>query len=888
MRKTILLILSFTWPAIAGTIPVLGQTNGCGIRTLAADSPEELLQGRISGVQVTASDRNPAAAFNVTIRGVNALHGNSEPLWIVDGTILNPSTTDVDKTLWNDPTDYQPLQNALQAINPMDIERIEVLKDISATALYGAMGANGVILITTKHGTADRFRIDWHSDISISFATRKPAMLDAQTYREFQQRLTGETPSYADPVDWQKEALRTAISQHHYMAVSGRQDKAEYYIAGMYRRTEGLLPGDAGQSGNFKINYERRMSRMLVIGSNILAYYGRNTMSQTTALAGFDSATTLLSTAIPFRDCETGNFDLRNSNYEDNSYEYRLIPSLFFTVNILPGFKLHTVAGVDYRDKVRTRWFGKGTPRGDENNGVAARSSLAFMHYNLKNLLSYERHFGRHFVKAAAGVELNGHRRATEAVIGYDYFNHSLKADGIGMATRFADPHKFKTREWMKAAIATVDYTFADKIVVQGIFRADHTADFDPDGPVYYPAGSIAYHMEKEPFLQNSRILSKLTLRGGWGKAGMQQTAPYDWLAYYNPNPDAPSVELKDRPAYSMLWRTASREYNIGMDLGFLKNRITASVAFYDKQTDDRLRVWKEQEGYVHTSSGTLRNRGIETEIHVIALSDRTTRWEIGANIAFNRNEVLSTDYEYGQAIGMIDGEWVSATVNRVGNPVSSFYGLKAQGIVKEHNMLATPPYKGQRLQPGDVKFIDIDGNYTVDNNDRTIIGDPHPLFTAGLYSSFSYKNLHVDVTFRGVYGNDILNLNLLSEENAAGNNNIRQSAYRGAYSPENTRTDTPRIGALGLNEISSRQVEDGSFLKLSDLTIAYDFPIQGSKWIESIRVNFCARNLFVLTKYKGWDPEVNSFADDVSRYGIDSGSYPGCRTFTFGISASF
>lgn len=888
MRKPILLILLFAWLATAGVASSHGQSKVGDIRPLGANSPEKLLQGRIGGVQVTASDGNPMSAFNITIRGVNSLRGNSEPLWIVDGVILTPSSMDVDKTLWNDPTDYQPLQNALRAIPPMDIERIEVLKDISATALYGAMGANGVILVTTKRGTVDRFRIDWHSDISLSFAAHKPEMLGADIYREFQQRLIGAAPDYADPVDWQKEAFRTAVSHNHYVSVSGRQDKAEYYIAGMYRNTTGVLPGDSGQSGNLKVNYSRRMSKVLILGSNILAYYGQNGMSQTTTPVGFDSSTTLLTTAIPFRDTGTGNFDIRSRNYEDNSYEYRVIPSLFFTVNILPGFKLHTVAGVDYRDKVRTRWFGKGTPQGDENNGVAARSTLTLMRYNLNSMLSYGRHFGCHFVKIAAGVELNGNRRSTEAVIGYDYFNHSLKADGIGMATRFADPHKFTTHDWMKSAVATAEYVYDDKIVVQGILRVDNTPDFDSGCSVYYPAGSIAYHLEREPFLRDNNVLSKLTLRGGWGKAGMQQTGPYDWITYYNPGPKCPIVELKDRPEYSMLWRTYSREYTAGIDFGILKNRITASVTFYDKQTEDQLRVRKEQAGYVFATSGELRNRGIEAEVNAIAYAGKTTRWEIGTNFAFNRNKVLAADYEYGQAVGLIGGEWTPATVNRVGSPVSSFYGLKAQGIVKEHNMLSTPPYKGQRLQPGDVKFIDMDGNFSIDDDDRTIIGNPHPKFTAGLYSNFSYKNLHVDITFHGVYGNDILNLNLLAEENVAGSGNVRRDSYRKAYSTENTGSNHPRIGAVGLTEISSRQIEDGSYLKLSNLTVAYDFPIRGTKWIKSIRMNFCAENLFVISKYKGWDPEVNSFSDDVSRYGIDCGSYPGCRTFTLGVSATF
>lgn len=884
MSNIRIFVLLCAFGVLCGTPNIAAQALSDRLAKETLDSPEKLLQGRVSGINVTAADSDPMAAINVHIRGINALRGTSEPLWIVNGIMLNSTSIETDKGFWNYDFDYHSLQNSLRSINPMDIESIEVLKDLSATAIYGSRGANGVIIIKTKQGVAKKKAYTYfHTDVSLGITKKPFEMLDPGEWLDYRRSLTGSAPDYKRPVDWQDEARRLAVSNNNYLSLGGSVGSSQYYMSVGTKLLNGVMPGTSGQQYNISLNMDTPLAKWFRVKTNVLLAYGSNDIGQNANRVGSSTTTLSMLTSVPFRDFEGENYATWRNHYQDKSSEYRVLPDVSLLFNIHKTLKLTIFGGVDYRSKSRDRWIGRLLDNGAPYNSIASAGMMTRLGYNTSVQLDFSRHFGKHLLEASLGGELHGSKRFTNVAVGNDFFNDKLQADGIQMATNFAPIHQFR-RNWSTwSVLGRVKYEFNDIVSLDVSLRSDKTVRIDRKSTLY-PGAQLELDIRRLAGITGA--VSRLSVSGGWGRAGMQTIEPYDMTRYYCAAP-YPEYSDSEAPGYTMLWRTKSDEYNAGFDLGLFGNHLTLATRYYNKETDDRLSILKSKNS-VFSTGGSLRNRGVEATLEGIILKEKKLRWSAGLVVAYNRNEVLTNDYAYGLSIGTVAGENLPSNISMAGHAVGSFYGLRSQGIVKADNLLMTPPFYGNKLVEGDVKFIDTTHDYRIDNADKTIIGNPIPKVTGGLHTTFEYGNFHVDMTFSGAFGHDILNLNDLYLRNTSAEGNILADTYRKAYSPTHTDTNHPRLGAVGTDLISSRLVQDGSYIKLANINVAYTFRMKKSSWIKTLRLNASANNLFTITGYDGWSPEVNSFADDVTRLGIDYGSYPSYRTIILGLSATF
>lgn len=876
-----------------------------------AVSPDVLLKGRISGVRVSATDGNPVGAMITNIRGANSVRGNSDPLWIVDGVMLNPSHLDVTSMFWKHPeSDYTSPQNTLLTINPADIESIQVIKDLSAAAIYGARGANGVVIINTRQATnEDGFKLTWNSNVSFLTPIKNgPDMLGLTDYANFQQQLGNSTSGLDGDVSWQDRMLKNAVAHNHHLSVSGVKEKIRYYVAANIKKMDGVLPGNDSWQGGFRMNFDMRANKLFSFGARMQIAYADLNMSKGTTLLGAPSLTTSVLTTAPALNA-LYTPDGWKSDYDDHSQEYRMLPTIYFALDFMPGLRLDVNFGVDYRAKDRLMWFGQQTWFGrvsddNEKGGAASISTMQAFQFNSRMQLSYDGTFaGKHRVTGRAGVEFFGNRHLFNNQHGLGYDIHDLRAKGVFGSSGKPYPHNYEMVYNQFGFFAGAGYEYGGIIGFDVMARMDRTKKYEDDFKIY-PAVNVKWNI-RNTFMPESGVFSDLSLRGGWGKAARETAAPFDfYTSYYNgtvmEQPESEAVH----PFFDTFVRTTSEEFNAALDFGFLGNRILFSAGYYSKKTTDRFsiykfgtnkiseylysRYWFYTDGSLwHSEQTGLSGSGLEFDLSAQIIKKGDWRWDASVNLATWKGEVksVSADDVHGLSIGM--GEAGIANVNIVGEVPRALYGFRGNGMVTDANVGSAPSFFGLAPGTGDVLYH-AEGN-DVGYGDRGVIGNPHPKIYGGFSTSVGFKRFSLDIALEGAAGHDILNLDRMMTENVSGTGNISRDAFLNARTAGATGTpSSPRFGAAGLGVISDRYVEKGDYLRLSDIRLSYDIPLGNVKWIESIGVWFNVHNAAVFTGYSGWDPEVSSFGTNNSRMGIAYGGYPGARSFTLGVSATF
>ncbi len=904
---------------------------------------DKLLQGKAAGVQVITGSSAPGGAVSVQIRGTSSFNTSGEPLYVVDGIILNSVSQDVQNPIGSS---GQEAQNALTSINPQDIESIEILKDASATAIYGSLGANGVILITTKSGTSDVPRIDWTTSVEIANSSKKIPLLNLMQFLEYADAIgyTVDDRDFLIEEDWQDYTMRTSLSYNQRLTVSGRTDKTRYYIAGGYLDNQGILKNTNVQQGDVRMNFDVDISSLISIGTKFTYSNRINNMTQGTEPGGTQNATRATNMmrqmlgskpylfnefAESFDDDEIRGTEIWLQNYDDISKENRINTVAYANLNIAKGVSFRTTAGMDFRDKTRTRWYGMYID--NARNGRAGIGQLNAFRWNVDNILNINKDINKsNRINFMLGMSLSSNLNKNSIVEANDFPDHEFRAGGIKNA-RSVVPGYNENKSALLSYYTRLVYSLKDRYILTGTYRADGSSRFAPGNKYsFFPSFAFAWRVNEEEFMKNFTSITNLKLRLGWGEVGNQALSPYQTLTTYNsirmadPNSnynltDNGSFIIGVKPSILanklLRWET-SEQTNIGIDLGLLKNRINLIVDVYDKTTKDLLQDIDipPQSGFSNMwiNRGKIQNKGLEISVDGALINKRNFSWSINGNISFNRNKVID--------LGKPDAQWGSiyapaflgrdigndntyfkmpANIYIEGRPVGLFYGFKTDGLVSEEDVASgnLPLYRGKPLQPGDIKYVNVnddDGLNEINDADKTIIGDPNPKFVYGFGNSISYKRLSLTMMFTGVYGNQIVNGNLLQEEdtapaNPAGNiNNIRADAFYKAWTPENQNTKYPRLRKTNNSgDFTDRIVEDGSYLRLSNITLSYNVPLKDS-WVRNIGMSFTARNLFILTSYSGWDPDVSSFPGGDQRVGVDWGSYPATRSYIFGLNMSF
>lgn len=919
---------------------------------------QSYLQGRAAGVYVQGNGANPGSPSSIRIRGANSLRGDNEPLYVVDGIIVNSSTEDAADPL-SGGNSYLAPQNGLTGLNPQDIESIEILKDASATAIYGSRGANGVILITTKQGASDRAKVTYNTFVRVGQATNLVEMLATEDYLDYQndvRTIRGFEPlfyQYSDgslaeyqqsadfmeansadiprleAVDWYEDIFETAITQNHRLNVSGGGERGNFYLAAGYLKNEGIIPGSSAQVGDILLNFRQKLTDRLQVQTRISGAYTYNQISKGTENLGGSNNSIIrqITLGAPVRGF-TGN-NLTEEvvdnvdgprawlvDYDDDSGEFRTLAAVTLDYKISDAFTYRLRTGGDYRNKQRQLWYGTSIFRGRLRNGEAGISTLDRFRYNIDNTLMFKKQVGKgQRINGTVGVVWDATQVEQSSYSASDFANKDLRYNGITLGQTFEPLRYDRQNEALLSFLGRVNYTYKNRYLLTASFRSDGTSKFvDENKFSFFPALALGWRISNEKFLRSQNWLSDAKVRIGWGLTGSQAIRPYQTLARFGPTANLLSdaegngitaVLPLNLANPNLIWETTN-QFNAGIDFELKEGRYSGTIDVYHKRTYDLLQQLNlgPSAGFTSfvTNQGDLINRGVELALNAHILEGKF-KWEVRGNVSLNRNEITDLglpltqfgNQQYAAFLGsnVSGGNFfkVPANIFIEGQPAGLFWGFATDGIVSTPAQLENAPsVQGIATQLGDVRYVDQNGDGNVNEEDLTIIGDPNPDLIYGFGSDFSYGRLELSLFFNGVYGRDIANGNLAQEGLAIGNssNNVRAAAYLDAWSSENPDGAYPRLTYEGFGDFTDRLVEDGSFLRLSYVSLSYTLPPGVINGFQSIKGFVSGQNLLLFTNYSGFDPEVDSFSYDPSRQGIDWGSFPNQRSITFGLNASF
>tara|TARA_B100000945_G_scaffold318597_1_gene323815 strand:+ start:1945 stop:5148 length:3204 start_codon:yes stop_codon:yes gene_type:complete len=932
---------------------------------------DQLLQGRAAGVQVTQNAANPNSGISVRIRGTNSLRGNNEPLYVVDGVIISSAGEGTQGTGGFGNTG-QEQQNGLNGINPRDIESMQILKDASATAIYGSRGANGVVLITTKKGKKDKNDINVFYTSSFRSLSKRIDVLDPMEYIDYDndvQEWAGNPRNWeliddtvygysgnvlqAEPAsltDWQDEVLQVGKSTNFGASVSGGSEKGDYYISAGFNDQAGLVKNSGFKSGDIRINVNQNVTDNLKVEARFSAFFSESDFSEGGDLIG--NKQSFVRNILSFRPANPSiiddftdpdlaqDDDDFNANpytwiddYHDESVEDRLIGSLSVKYDFpIKGLSYEFKAGGNMRSKDRRRFYGVTTFQGAVNNGMLVLNGLNQKSYQVNNFLRFNRNFNKnHRVNATLGVtyDVRDVEKSVYIVTNFDSTQLTVRQPFLGsnITTPLA---YFAQDQKMFSLLGRFNYTFRDKYVLTSTFRRDGVSKFSEDNRYgFFPSFAFAWRAGSEDYIKDLDLFSNLKVRAGWGQIGNHGIGSYATLSNFGSDPSVlygtpgngttiPLI-LNNIANEQLTWET-TEQINVGVDFGFLNGRISGTLDVYDKTTKDLLQVAPipTSSGFSNISlnRGELENKGIELGLDIAALESEDLNLSIGGNIAFNRTKIVNLGlppadilidgklekraFYQGQSISR--GQHFSHPANAFidGEEAALFYGWKTDGVFQQDDQMYL--IDGVMSEPGDLKIVDSNGDGEVNTLDRTIIGNPNPDFVYGFNINASYKDLSLSMLFNGVEGNQIANgaTPQLGTAMAEGGNfarNIMSDAYFNAWTPENQNTTYPKVGYqkhINRRTMTDNFLEDGSFLRLNNVTLAYDVPVNqlftGASAFKpsKLSVYITGQNLFTWTDYTGFDPEVTSFMWTGLIQGVDWHSPPNAKNILVGINMNF
>jgi TonB-linked SusC/RagA family outer membrane protein len=918
-----------------------------------SNSIDQLLQGRAAGVQVVQNGGNPGSGISVKIRGTNSLRGNNEPLYVVDGVIISSAGEDVLPAGVGNIG--QESQNGLNGINPRDIESIQVLKDASATAIYGSRGANGVVVITTKKGKSGKVNIEAFSNTSVRVISKKYDVLDPYGYAAYVNEVNagnGIVPRYiiddyaiygvdittgaisdvpARSYHWQDEIYRSGISRKVGGSVSGGTDSGNYYISAGFDDQQGIVPTSSFKSGDMRINFNQDLNDKLILEARMSGYLSSTNFAESGDLLG-GSNQSFIKQVISFRPIITEEFedfgeDLDISNpfswindFEDISKESRYIGNLALTYKLpVQGLRYQVKIGGNIRTKERRRFFGTTTWQGNNANGSLQITGLNNSSFQVNNFLRFNRTLKRkHRINSVLGITYDVRKVNNNIYAVEDFVTTQFTTQNPAFGQVVTRPLTFiKGDQQIFSLLGRVNYTYDNTYILTATFRRDGVSKFAQNNRYgFFPSFALAWNVHQNNDL---KLFEELKLRGGWGQIGNHGIGSYGTLSNYGASPNLYGnasggtnvpIALQNVANPDLTWET-TEQLNFGADFATKNQKITGTLDVYEKTTKDLL-----QRASIPTSSGfqsilvnkgEITNKGIELSLNTDLISNQDLTLSFGGNIGINKTKItdLSSQpldefyvdgiaeerrFYFGSEVTRSNLFRYPANVFVEGEETSLFYGLETDGIYQTGETL--PEVFGNLAVPGDVKIIDQNGDGIIDLNDRTFIGNPNPDFIYGFNFNLTYKRLSANILFNGVYGNDIANGNLLQLNNAEGLTylNIAPDAYFNAWRPDAQTNVYPRIGysTNGQPAMTDRIIEDGSYLRLSNLTIAYDFDVNNIDSISNLKLFIAGQNLITWTNYSGYDPEISSFLYNGLINGVDWNGRANARTFVIGLNVGF
>ncbi len=872
----------------------LASVKSKEINAFPATNVLQALSGRAPGVQVTQNTGAPGGNVSVRIRGTNSVQGSNEPLYVVDGFPTSGSNPTI--------------------LNNSDIESIEILKDASATAIYGSRGANGVVLITTKQGKAGKTQVDYEGSYSIQTLRKKLDLMNAKEYATFynmQATNDGVAPyftqaqidGFGEGYDWQNLIFRKAPMQTHNLTVSGGNEKTRYSIGGSIFGQQGIIIGSDYNRYSLRANVTTDVSKKFNLSygatlTNINTSRQNNgggnrggsmisaAISAPPTLTPYndDGSYRVLATSYPF----ISNVITNPLNYvneqTDEVRANRVLANVAMTFKPFEGLAIKISGGIENSDDRNDAYT---TTNFINSQGSASVSTTQGRSLLSENTISYNKSVGKHSLSAVAGFTYQDFLNTSLGASGVGFLSNVTETANLGSANTPGIPSTSYSFATLLSYLGRVNYSYNNKYLATVSFRADGSSRYSEGNKWgYFPSAALAWRVSEEEFLKNVPFISDLKVRASWGQTGSQAISPYATLnnlsagktvfddALYNTF--APGTRLPG----NLKWET-TEQADFGIDAAFQNNRYRLSVDYYIKNTRDLLNTVQLPIGFGFTSTiqnvGQIQNKGLEIALDARVI-DKAFKWDLGGNISFNRNKVIKL-YNGADILGGTVGVTLindNANLLREGQPMSVFFGYLKDGYT----------------DLGKEKYKDLNGDGIINQLDKTIIGNPNPDFIYGLNSTMSYKGLELTLFLQGTQGNDLLNVSSINNtlDYGFGLNMPREVLYN-HWSPTNPNAKYPVISRSNSYNYSDRLVEDGSYLRLRNIQLAYSLPLQQWRvnWMRTAQVYVSGQNLLTFTKYSWWDPETNSQggANSIGQ-GIDHYSYPTSKAVTFGVRVGF
>ena len=921
----------------------VGQISAGSMKDLKVSHPTQAMAGQLAGVQVQQVAGSPGQAATIRVRGAGSISASSSPLYVVDGFPLG--------------------EQNLNSINPNDIESIEVLKDASASAIYGSRAANGVVLVTTKSGKAGKVSINLDIYYGFQNVTKKMDMLNAEEFVAFSReafnnnyvdRVPGASPNdplemrpagnryrypaiYDDPevmaaigkgTDWQDEIFRTAPIQNYQVSVSGGDSKTKYMFSAGYFNQVGIIIGSDYERFSARAKIESEFTKWLKVGINLApTYINQNRVNEghwtgdgviipalaTTALMPVYNPDGTWSSQAEYAVAGDGLSGVPNAvalakDIENKRANLRFFGNMFAEISILKNLKFKTTIGADmmnYRSKFfRPSNVPKGgtvapLPSTDRKGNTENKEVFNWLN---ENTLSYFTSFGAHEIDAVAGLTFQKNTYNQSKAEGSDFPDDIIRTlNNAKVKSGSSDMN-----EWsLISYLARVNYRYNNKYYLTASIRSDGSSCFGKDNRYgYFPSGSVAWRISQEKFMKNIQWISDMKIRASIGLTGNNSMS--DNYASIGTMSNANYVfgsgtgnvvagSAQDSFSNHALTWEKTLQYDLGFEFSIFKNRLSFMLDLYKRRTTDLFlnvdiptitgfsKAWR--------NIGKVNNKGIEFTINSVNVMNKDFSWTTNLNMSMNRNKVV----ELGPAGDPIQSDGGAGTthITMIGKPMGNFYGYKQIGVYMNQADLDNSPHLADS-HVGDAKYADINKDGIIDADDRTIIGNNEPKFSWGMTNQLTYKNFDLSIVLQGVHGRDVLFLGKRFFTQLEGNMNQMREVLNRWQSEENPGDGkTPRANALTTgqnNAVSTRWVEDGSFIRINNLTLGYTLPkvLTQKCAMQNARVYMSIQNLATFTSYSGFNPETSHKEDSSLAPGTDYGMYPLNRTFTVGVNVTF
>ncbi|MCG6186307.1 SusC/RagA family TonB-linked outer membrane protein [Maribellus maritimus] len=884
-------------------------------------SVEQALQGRVAGVQISQKSNEPGGGLSISIRGSGSIQAGNEPLYVIDGIIVNNGS--VAGTGGVGFTGNQNPRNPLNSLNPSDIASLEILKDASATAIYGSRGSNGVVIITTKKGKEGKLRVGYDGYYGIQQVYKPLDVLIAQEYKDVLNSIIdlggGDELQRIDQIegggtDWQDLIYRTARTQNHNITMSGGSNNLTYFTSINYFEQEGLVKGSAIDRYNMRFNLAYDENKKLRAGVSFNGSYIHDDFASTGL--GINENGGAIYTAVnydpvipsynedgSYRKSEffVGDNPLAILDGEDATAEtFRFFGNTYLEYFILPELSAQVKLGGDVQDVRRNIFIQPFTVSGAGTGGIASIQTGRKDYVSAEGTINYTKEFEQSRLNALLGTTYEYFQTKTFAGDGRGYALPDLGTNAIGSGDPLLNNlGSGRTQAKFISYLTRVNYSLMDKYLITASIRADGSSRFGENNKFgYFPSAAIAWKMHNEIFMADAGWLSELKPRfsiGSTGNATIGNELTYQTFSTGSQVPFGDSYYSTITPSRianpDLTWEKAV-QIDVGFDFGILENRLTGSFDYFNKETTDLL-VYIPQplntgfSGQVQNMGG-VRNQGFELSLSWDIIRSNDLYWNLAGNISTLKNEVLNIG-DRGDIIRGGLSQIPDFSIITPGEALDSYYGYIVDGIWQEGDDFSVT---NDNVQPGDLKFRDLNDDKTINAEDRTIIGKPIPDFTWGLTSNLQFKNFSLDIVMQGVQGIDKLNANLA---NSMFPNNFRQNRIAepllNRWTPSNPSNKYPSFvnplasgGTTAL--INTITVEDASYIRLQSVRLGYDVPVENISVFNKLAIYVLAQNLFTVTNYLGTDPGANASGSNTAA--IDFNAYPLPRTYMVGLNVEF